>query len=151
MDLAKRERITLEHIIPKSLTSSKDMDPYFKRGHPNLTEAVLRTTTEFNDAYIQTPIPPYPHDVAYDNISLSCDGSFRPDVRNGACCNNKRGDQTVNPVYLYPDIERTINFLPNGIMSPDKTSPFFEDTVNLIIKTDLNCSQLKEIRRILFL
>ncbi len=135
---------TLEHIIPQSTDRTQDMLPYFNLGYGSLNGDTLIASREFNRLH-NPDFPPRPHTVAYHNFALSCNGDFVPDGAS-ICCNNRRGDAFVNPVYLNSDIETMIAYLPDGRIQPVSGSILFEDIVDLIRIVALNHDALKEIR-----
>lgn len=105
--------LTLEHIIPKSFDSEDKFAEYRHLGYPQLTQDQLIPTSEYMHNISQFT-PPYPHTVAYWNLAVSCNGSFLPESRGGKCCNNYRGNEFVNPIYLRSDISRIVGYDENG-------------------------------------
>jgi hypothetical protein len=142
--LNSKEAVTFEHIIPQS-EGPVGIDYY--REAPGLSEAEVILTSEFIRTSNQRT-PPYPHTVAYNNLVVSCNGSFTDGTR-ALCCNLKRRDDKVFPLYLLPDAENHITYTPNGraISISDQQ----ERGGMLIDNTGLNCQILVEIRRLWYL
>lgn len=137
---------TLEHIIPQSIGSTVDMQPYFNLGYPNLLAEHLIASREFSS--LRSPsIPPRPHTVAYFNFTLSCNGTFLPDGIS-VCCNNYRQDKFINPVFFNPDIEQQVTYNSDGKIYPVHGCHLFAEITDLIVKTRLNYKELVEIRKI---
>lgn len=143
--------ITIEHIVPHSF---KPVDhakfEEYKHFTHNLDEVVL--TDEFESMDPQT-IPPYPHTVAYDNMVLSCNGTF-PAVREGGransqiCCNHKRGAKRAMPVYFLNDIANHVVYLNTGDVQANASSPQCADIDEVIQRAALGCDSLCVIRKI---
>ena len=141
---------TIEHIIPESCPPD-DLAKY--RTAPNLKATQIILTNDFEAATVQT-MPPYPHTVAYRNFVVSCNGTF-PNKREGKgktgtkqCCNNKRGNEYVFPVYFRKHIHGNVKYKPNGTMQPQKGCKYKREILNLIENTGLYCEPLKEIRHL---
>ena len=139
---------TIEHIIPKSCPPD-DLPNY--RTAPNLSTADVILTGDFERAAVQTT-PPYPHTVAYRNFVASCNGTF-PNNREGStgghqCCNNKRGNEYVFPVFFLPAIQGLVKYEEDGTILPIAGYDHEEDIANLIDKAQLSCTSLNEIRHL---
>lgn len=124
---------TLEHIIPRSHGSHDCFDSYQLLGYAPLDRS--RICAHYPDepnplipVWDGRAVPPYPHNVAYGNLVVSCDGKMhesRPE-----CCNPTRGDSWIEPLYLNADVDRFIEYRPDGeaiataIMPNESTEQF---------------------------
>lgn len=144
-------KISIEHIVPHSFTHA-DYAKFaeYKSFTHNLDEVVL--TDDFESMDPQT-IPPYPHTVAYENMVVSCNGTF-PAVREGGransqiCCNHKRGAERALPVYFLNDIANHIVYLNTGDVQANASSPQCSAVDEVIKHADLGCDSLCVIRKI---
>ncbi|MGL5635556.1 MAG: hypothetical protein ACRDD0_01595 [Bacteroidales bacterium] len=135
--LFKDETTTLEHIIPKS--SDQDQLNSYKADYPNFFNEVVHL-----DLFVDTsPFPPYPHSVAYQNLSASCNGILEGGDDSSCCCNNKRGNKVIYPLFLDPNIAISIKYTKLGIIISSPNNPTFEKTITNL---DLNYRTLVEIR-----
>lgn len=135
--LAKDETTTLEHIIPKS--SDMDQLNSYKANYPDYFNEVIHL-----DLFdITLPVPPYPHSVAYQNLSASCNGVLQSEDDSSCCCNNKRGNKEIQPLFLEPGIVDLIKYTRVGNVISVPNNQAFE---NAIIDLDLNFRTLIEIR-----
>lgn len=142
----ENQQITLEHIIPQSC-SKREFGDYINLGVEYLSdEDVIRTKEFINVTNIK--IPPRPHTVTFENLTASCDGTF-PDKKGcSMCCNHKRGNAFVYPMFYISMVENEMDYMDDGTIQPKVQSPHqdeFRDTIN---KTRLNCTSLKDIRRL---
>lgn len=114
-----KKNATLEHIIPNKIKREaweKDGDKY--RSFDCLTERYVKVCFGGNVQNDSERIlkMPYPHFLSYHNMVLSCNGES---VENGGivlsnCCNNKRGDHFVLPMYLRESIGNEIYYTKEG-------------------------------------
>lgn len=147
--------VTIEHVVPRSFTGSANGADFarYKSFVPGMNYVELNDVFEAQ-AGAQT-VPPFPHAVAYDNMVVSCNGTF-PSVREiegrdiPVCCNRKRGDASIMPVYFLPDIEGYIDYQKNGGMQAKPTSPHYADVDEVIRVAELYCDSLREVRRLWF-
>ena len=78
----------------------------------------------------------------------SCDGTFPDREGTSQCCNHKRGNRFVYPMFYKEDISDNIRYMQDGTMQPRlqcNNEMFYMDTIN---NTRLNCQILKDIRRL---
>ncbi|MDR0750522.1 MAG: hypothetical protein LBF62_13265 [Tannerellaceae bacterium] len=68
----ENEQKTLEHIIPKSITKKDDFNKYLN-SETVLNSSNVCLTKEFIDKK-EKKFPPFPHSVAYQNLTISCNG-----------------------------------------------------------------------------
>lgn len=143
------QAITLEHIIPRSYTSANDVAYY--QTAPGLTPADVVVTDVYEDAAYTQQAGIHPHKVAYNNFVVSCNGTF-PDVLNRRagkqkiCCNVKRQNKEVYPVYFLDNVADYVEYLRDGDVQAVQGSPEEKHVQDLIDNTNLQCDSLKYIR-----
>ena len=125
---------TVEHIIPNKINTKIEFENYLC---PNtvLNKYKLYFTKEFL-CNRETNFPPYPHTIAYQNLTLSCCSNNH--------CNNFRGDKTIKPLIFYSTISEDIEYKFNGFVVWKNET---EDLPTLV-KLGLNDDSLMMIRRI---
>lgn len=142
-------KITLEHIIPRSYTSTDDVAYY--RTAPGLSADEVELTDVYESAGYNQKSGIHPHKVAYNNLVVSCNGTF-PDVRNEKagkqkiCCNEFRKDKEAFPIYFYPDVAGFVDYLVDGDVQAVTGTPQYKHVATLICNTNLQCDSLKDIR-----
>ena len=112
-----------------------------------MSEIILRENFE---EQINPLFPPFPHNVAYNNLVLSCLGTFPDENRpaSNMCCNIKRQEKYAFPAYYFPDIQQYISYKTDGTIIVEIAAPFYEDIHNLVCSTKLFIRPLNEIRRL---
>lgn len=90
--------VTLEHIIPQSVSSQDDLNRYFAKRINGLNPTQLCLTRDYFSN--KSIFPPYPLKVAYYNFAASCCS------RNH--CNNYRQNQYIEPLFLIPQINSEV-------------------------------------------
>jgi 5-methylcytosine-specific restriction endonuclease McrA len=150
------DAITFEHIIPRSCVNVDEAQYYSSAPGLSSKEVVLRNTYESPSHSQQKFV--HPHNVAYNNLVLSCAGTFPvidSDVHSSPlkalCCNEARGDKEAYPIYLYQDVADYIEYLKNGDIQAVPTKPLYDKVHSMIENTNLNCTSLKQIRKIWYL
>ena len=88
---------TIEHIIPQSTTSFAQAQHYYNGRPSRLNARNVCLTADFL-ANNET-CPPYPHRVAYHNMTVACDR-----------CNNKRDSNEIEPLFLYNTIHDEVSY-----------------------------------------
>ncbi|WP_175629958.1 hypothetical protein [Bacteroides acidifaciens] len=135
------DEITLEHLILNSITEREKYNDYLKR------ETVLShkvcLAKEFIDKN-EVNTPPYPHTVAYENLTASCNGKFFSRSESVHCCNLKRGNKYIRPIVLYSTIHDEFEYKNNGYAIWKNET----DTLPLTSTLGLNDPILRMIRRI---
>lgn len=136
----------VEHIMPNHAADKNELDLYRKRptelnGLPH-SDDFKSTASGFN--------PPHPHSIAYQNLVVSCDGLLFEESKKPVCCNLKRRHSFVPPFILYPDIQETFQYWPDGTAEwiQDPEPP--ESQTNAVRILKLNQFILKMVRRIWF-
>jgi len=146
-DLSQPEQcVTLEHIIPQNCTEA-EFNGYIEQHIAPLTSQNVMMTEKFRKIP-DVQIPPRPHTVTFENIVASCDGTF-PDKRwTSQCCNNRRGQKKVFPLFYVKGIEDEISYMQDGTMQPKATGTYSTEYRQTIENVRLNCQNLKDIRRL---
>lgn len=154
------ENVTLEHIIQHCLNDHAQYNRYINYGLPFLTanNVILACdyTAKFNAA--RQCVPPYPHVMAYHNLVASCYGYFPKEENREqqltVCCNNKRSDAHVYPLFYDVAWREKVKYSRNGwmvVIYNGADADIKQGLVNLTSKVGLNATPLLEIRRLWFL
>lgn len=141
--------ITLEHLIPQH-PGNGNIHRYRQLGIDSFKAEVLSLVDEFTHAPSQA-MPPYPHNVAFDNFLNSCNGTFPDKGGSSLCCNNKRGNAYSIPLPLYTDVEQMIDYKEEGEIQPNAQHPLASEIAIAIAAYSLKCDNLKIIRRMWYL
>lgn len=148
------QKITLEHIIPRSYTSGSNAS-YYQSAQGLSSQDVELTDIYESPGYTQqTNI--HPHKVAYNNLVASCNGTFpdklnRSDGKQKLCCNLYRKELPAYPIYFHPDVSDFVDYLSDGDVQAVIGSPFESEIATLITNTNLQFISLKEIRYLWYL
>jgi hypothetical protein len=147
------EEKTVEHLIPNKIDKNKTYEE-----RKNIFEKYLNPNTVLNNKTVcfaddfikneETKFPPYPHTVAYHNLTISCNGKFS---RSGSAihCNLKRGDGYVKPFVLNSKVSEEFEYEPNGyVLWKDKDEKKKIEKKDALKKLELNIDRLRMIRRI---
>ena len=138
---------TLEHVIPNKTKTSESYNQYYK-----VNTKLEKREMVFRDVFINRHhcnASPFPHNVAYENLVSSCDGSLPKGSQNHICCNGPRGDDYIPPLLFIPEIHEQIKYKKSGIViwsandEVDKRERF-----QVINKLNLNCDILRVVRLI---
>lgn len=145
---------TLEHVIPNKIKSLAEYRTYFSvASRLESDEHVMVYRDVFLNRHKGT-CPPFPHNVAYENLVASCDGLF-PNVDEVGgqhiCCNNYRGDRAIPPFLFMENIHREFiyksqsgNVIWKG--NPNISSREEKRIVDEVL--NLNCDHLRMVRMI---
>ena len=115
---------TLEHIIPNKVLSPAIFSDYEKYGE--ISRNVFFWKEEMRFSKMNTP--PFPHIIAYENLVASCNG-YIPEEGKAKCCNNKRGAETIIPLFYVPEAKDEFKYDERGIIvCPEK---YFK-TINIL-------------------
>ena len=142
------ETVTIEHIVPQGFDRSKRTEfEEYKDFASNIKDNV-----ELTDVYELQPgaqtMPPFPHKVAYDNMVVSCNGSFPSGINGGACCNIHRDQERALPVYFLTDIAEQIDYQKNGDIFAPIDAASSSEIEEVIYNANLACDPLKDIRQV---
>ena len=138
------DEITLEHIILNSIKDRAEFSQYFRRQTVLCDKTTL--ASEFISNKGEDDVPPYPHTVAYENLSASCNGRFFSKTEKPHCCNLKRGEKFLEPFILYHGIQNEFKYKIDGTVIWNAETSMVPSVVVL----GLNNSMLKIIRRMWF-
>ena len=140
------ESVTLEHIIPQKTKSNADFDAYINFNLPFLNSNNVVFKKNFN----KTSVPPYPHDISYDNLVVSCDGTFWNNTSRS--CNHKREDNFIYPLFYDANVMSKIKYEKDGRALPiyNNSTSKNEQEGLFFLCTCINCEELREIRKIWF-
>lgn len=139
-ELLKDETTTMEHVIPKGFNQS-ELNLYISKYPSYFTEVVHR------DCFTNSSTtPPYPHQVAYQNIVASCKGILDEMSESSYCCNNKRRRGEIHPIMFNDSVEQYVEYIAlsgeiRSCNTADKSS--IDSTISNL---GLNNDTLKEIR-----
>lgn len=138
--------VTLEHIIPQRSTTNEFNSYVNLNVHPLTNDEVVRTRdfTGVQDA----AFPPRPHTVTFENLTASCDGTFPDKGLTSQCCNSKRGYRFVFPMFYVEGLGNDIVYMENGTMQIKELCALAEDYRNTLRAANLNCTNLRQIRRL---
>lgn len=138
--------VTLEHIIPQSI-SSTGFNNYMNLRVPPLTSKNIIHTDNFTGVK-NIKVNKRPHTVTCENIVASCDGTFPDKDGSSQCCNNRRGNSDVYPMFYITNIRNEIDFTEDGTIQPNNKCTHLNEYRYTIDNTKLNCQNLKDIRRL---
>lgn len=140
--LQDHSQVTIEHVIPQSVTDVADMQPYYDGRAPYMTSANICETS----AYIANGYnggTAYPHKVAYHNFAAAC-----------AECNNARGNEQIEPLFFFEGIDGEVEYdevtgQMDWVNDPVNANPLALE-LPTIEKVGLNSRRLRFTRAILF-
>lgn len=146
-DLSQQNQVvTLEHIIPQN-SSRIEFEKYLNLNIFPLTRNEVILTGDF--VGIQNiSVPPRPHTVTFENLAASCNGTFPDKVGSAQCCNNFRGKKFVFPMFYKKDVESELAYMEDGTIEVRPGCANSSEYRNTIGAINLNCSTLKDIRRL---
>lgn len=131
-DLSNPRDVTIEHIIPESVTIV-GMVHYLSGRFTGLSSANICHTSEFVSG--SKARPQYPHEMSYHNYAMAC----------SKCNNERRGSKEIDPPFLVPTIRQEVRYNRNTgktvWINDNLLDPTFE-------KLELNDSQLKAMRAV---
>ena len=150
--------VTLEHIIPRSITQTDTDTLSYYQGVQELSPAEVVVTDEYESSTFNQSGTAHPHKVAYNNIVASCNGTF-PYVRNinegksKICCNEARKNENAYPIYFIPNIHLYIDYTDKGDIQGNciDYSDLYNKIEDVIRNTNLYCDSLKQIRMLWFI
>lgn len=152
------EMATLEHIIPQSLNSTQGkaaQELAFYQRMPELAAAEIALTDTFKGKQA-TMRQPLPHTVAYNNLVVSCAGTFPDKLKLATgnpiacCCNHERKNKRALPVYFLQHIASMVDYLKHGEVRAVRNTDWTNDIDEVIHNASLNCKSLQQIRYMWF-
>lgn len=128
--------VTLEHVIPHKIKENfweTHKDEYLSFDCLKDTKVTVNFGGELSDSNTQIKGLPHPHYVSYHNLVASCNGeTFNkviikdPDTADKSdgisglsqlysnCCNLKRGEKFIMPLFFYSDIDKRLGYDKDG-------------------------------------
>ena len=142
----QNQEVTLEHIIPQSCDAAK-FNYYIGLDVTPLTANNVVRTGDFTG--VQNVVtPPRPHTVTFENLVASCDGTFPDKTGSSQCCNHKRGNEDIYPLFYVVTVGNEITYTQDGSMQPNAQCAHRAEYRITIEKARLNCTNLQDIRRL---
>lgn len=142
----QNQDVTLEHIIPQSSDVAK-FNYYIGLNVNPLTANNVVRTGDFTGVQ-NVIIPPRPHTVTFENLVASCDGTFPDKTGSPQCCNHKRGNEDIYPLFYVVTVSNEITYTQDGSMLPNAQCTHQVEYRLTIEKARLNCTNLLDIRRL---
>lgn len=151
---SKDSNVTIEHIIPKGITEDKWVA---EKGDYQSFQALSDDKVNvcfggnYSDATKKVEGLPHPHFMSYHNMVASCDGGLMISgtLEHKQCCNEKRNNHQVSPMFFSDKIHEEIIYTPDGDIqlenSDFKKSWLYPKRLNLL------SSELKKMRRFWYL
>lgn len=142
--------VTIEHIIPNKITEEdfqKDRKNYNKHFKIDKQHLAIYWKGKLGNTTRQLKLPPYPHFIAYENLVASCNGTIMESnkeiITPHHCCNNKRGQEFITPMFFIKNISEIINYDRRGnIDCEEKYAIYFQRNI-----LNLMCDALNLYRR----
>lgn len=143
-----KRNATLEHVIPHKITLKEwthDREKYRTVKTLDDRNVTICPNGELSDPKAKFKMPPFPHFLSYDNLVASCDGQTLNEMAQEVphhCCNNKRGNNYVEPLYFHDDVSSKISYDGRGhIRCSEEYVPYLDDRgVNIM------CPFLNDVR-----
>jgi hypothetical protein len=130
---------TFEHVVPKSTNTLLELNKYT---HVAIINTNVCLQSVFDNATAKQNTPPFPLEIAYENLTASCKGDF-PDGPTYHICNHYRKDKVIEPLFYFPTINSDMQYRKAGLLiSID--SKYDQSIVNL----NLNYDSLERIRHV---
>ena len=145
------QHITLEHIIPKGFSSADSAQVELYRKAPFLSEKEVELTDLYEQDAFNQHSGIEPHAVSYNNIVLSCNGTFpyvvnKKNNKSKCCCNEARVRENAYPIYFHRNAADYVDYLKDGDVQATLGKDLTKEVEEMIINTKLNCDSLKYIR-----
>lgn len=137
--LADDDTTTLEHIVPRSTNTQGELNHYT---HFTIILNNVCLQSLFDTSPIQRNTPPFPLEIAYDNLSASCKGDF-PGGATYHICNHKRGNDFIEPLFYISTIETEITYSKAGLLVSTNSS--YDGTITTL---NLNYDSLERVRQV---
>ena len=128
---------TLEHIIPNKEKETAVFDKYKLFG--DINDNVFLWLDDMSSTQI-SQLPPFPHILAYENLVASCKGII-PEKSSAQCCNIKRGEEEIIPVFYITNARNEFNYDVSGVIVCDSK---YYDTIEVL---GLEAPTLQRFRR----
>ena len=152
---------TLEHIIPdkfvgkeKRADEIRKYEQYVGYKLPFLTKDNVELSYLFREKK-KRETPPYPHDISYHNLVLSCDGKYPTGskARSSMTCNNYRKQKDYCPIFFDKVLTEAVEYEPSGEIKVCSvaTDEVRERVLGIVIAADLSYGTLRAIRHLWYL
>lgn len=158
--IGEGEMRTLEHLIPDGLDGKnaaediKKYNEYIDYHLPFLTEDNVELAFVFKQQG-RVSSPPYPHDISYHNLVLSCDGKYPTGSRSRSSmtCNNHRKQKDLCPVFFDSALSAAVEYDPSGeiIANVEESDDVKEKVMSIALAADLSYRALRAIRHLWYL
>lgn len=156
------ERILILSILfPKALVEKKITEKKKKQNSQSIHHGMFpfsrkRTLNYLTDSRqgVHRLPPPYPHDISYHNLVVSCEGVFPDKGMTQQCCNHPRGIASIYPLFYDTNISNKIYYTKSGEILVDTLhteDDRFEKIVKTITSLKLTASVLRDIRHLWYL
>lgn len=139
------DNVTLEHIIPHKITQDEwegkgqikgQKESFLKFDCLGPKYITICFKAEMQCPNVKISGLPHPHFISYNNLVASCNGAVLQDlsktskVEPSHCCNLKRGNAFVAPIYLDVNLVKEIEYTKDGsIFFPDEMENKGLDTI----------------------
>ncbi|KAA6312637.1 hypothetical protein EZS27_036462 [termite gut metagenome] len=135
-------KLTLEHVIPQNVKNDNisEIEHYYK--FVSSFDVIYMPKIESNK---ELEYPPYPHRIAYENLTASCDGSIYDGGEEyilHKCCNEKRENDKIIPLFFLPRIHYILKYEEDGRLT------YPEEYDKTIKSLNLDCDSLRVIRKV---
>lgn len=159
--LGENDMKTLEHLIPDGLdgktTPVEDVQKYNEYVDYNLP-FLTRHNVELAFVFKQNgriSAPPYPHDISYHNLVLSCDGKYPTGSksRSSKTCNHHRQQNDLCPVFYDMALSAAVEYEPSGeiLARPTEPDDVKEKIASIALATALSYDALRAIRHLWYI
>lgn len=114
-----KKNVSLEHVVPHNIsTENWERDKAKYRCFSTLIKnIVVCPKGKVENPYKKFGMPPFPHFLAYDNLVASCNGQTLDENAREVphhCCNLRRGNNYVEPLFFYADVESHVYYDSRG-------------------------------------
>lgn len=142
MRLINANSTTFEHVVAKSRSTitQTTLDQY--SNYPIIRNSVCLQSI-FDNARVKLNTPPYPLEIAYENLTASCNGKFLPDGVSVQTCNCKRQDNFILPLFYISTIQSEIVYRNGGLIESLNNS--YDASINTL---RLNHNTLQKVRQV---
>lgn len=137
---------TFEHIVPQSTNTEAELSRYTH--FPIIGDNVCLQSV-FENATEKRNTPPFPLEIAYENLVASCNGRVNdgiPRDKTPKFCNNKRKNNFIEPLFFVSTIENEIRYKKGGLLLFPLKDAYDESISEPNL--NLNYDTLKRIRQV---
>jgi hypothetical protein len=130
---------TLEHVVPKSTLTLDRLNDY---AHIIIIRDNVCLQSVFDNAVAEQNTPHFPLEIAYENLTASCTGTF-PSGTTYYICNHKRKNQIIEPLFYISTIENEISYKTGGLLF--SSNYIYDSSIRIL---NLNYDSLERIRQV---